>query len=99
VPPSPVPTLVHLRAHRDEILRLAVPCGVSNIRVIGSVARGDAAPGDDIDLLVDFTPGPGGLALFRFAREVEELVGHPVDIGTVVRPPARQRAAAEAVGL
>lgn len=97
--PGHPPTLAELRAHRDDILRLAAPCGVSNIRVIGSVARGDAAPGDDIDLLVDFTAGPGGLALFRFAREVGELVGHQVDIGTVVVPAARARAAAEAVPL
>jgi predicted nucleotidyltransferase len=53
----PAPSLLLLRAHRDEILRAATNRGVSNISVFGSVVRGDATPTSDIDLLVDFERG------------------------------------------
>lgn len=56
-----------LRAQRDEILRLAAGRGVSNIRVFGSVARGDATPDSDIDLLVDFEVRQSGLDLIGLA--------------------------------
>ncbi|MHB8318495.1 MAG: nucleotidyltransferase family protein [Acidimicrobiales bacterium] len=58
------PTLRLLRAHRDEILCVASRRGVSNVRVFGSVARGEATPMSDIDLLVDFEIGHRGLELF-----------------------------------
>jgi predicted nucleotidyltransferase len=46
------PTLDSLRARRDEILRLAEQHGVSNVRVVGSVARGEATAESDVDLLM-----------------------------------------------
>jgi hypothetical protein len=63
------PSLALLRAHTDEILRLAARRGVSNIMVFGSVARGDATPDSDIDLLVDFQVGESGLDLIAFAED------------------------------
>lgn len=48
------PSMAMLREHRDEILEIATRRGVSNIRVFGSVARGDAGSASDVDLLVDF---------------------------------------------
>jgi predicted nucleotidyltransferase len=93
------PSLAMLRAHKDEILRLASRRGVSNIRVFGSVARGDATPDSDIDLLVDFEVRDSGLDLFAFAREVEELLGHPVDVGTDVHRVIQERVEAQAVPL
>lgn len=53
--PRTAPTLEDLRARRDEIYALAARYGVTNIRVFGSVARGEATPDSDIDLLVDFS--------------------------------------------
>lgn len=91
------PSLELLRAHRDEILRLAARRGVSRIRVFGSVARGDATPLSDIDLLVDFDRSHRGLDLFAFARELEELLGHPVDVGTEVHPVIRDKIDVQAV--
>ena len=48
-------TLDEVRAHRDAITRLGQRFGVRNIRVFGSVARGEATPGSDLDLLVTWT--------------------------------------------
>lgn len=96
---SEPPNLAVLRARRDEILRLAARRGVANIRVFGSTARGDATVDSDIDLLVDFDPSHRGLDLFAFARELEDLLGNRVDIGTEVHPILRRRVEAEAVPL
>lgn len=93
------PDLAALRARRDAILRIATRRGVSNVRVFGSVARGDATVDSDIDLLVDFDTSHRGLDLFAFAREVEELLGHRVDVGTEVHPIVRKKVEAEAVPL
>ena len=46
-----------LQEKREDILRIATRRGASNVRVFGSVARGDADPKSDIDLLVDLEPG------------------------------------------
>jgi hypothetical protein len=90
------PTLSLLRAHRDKILQLAAKRGVSNIRVFGSVARGDATPDSDIDFLVDFEVRDSGLDLIAFAQDLEELLGHRVEVGTgvhrIVRPKVEQQA-------
>jgi len=94
-----LPSMALLRARRDEIVRLAARRGVSNIRVFGSVARGDATPTSDIDLLVDFDTTHRGLDLFAFARELEDLLGHRIDVGTEVHPVIRAKVDAEAVSL
>lgn len=78
---------------------MARELGVSNIRVFGSVARGDARPDSDIDLLVDFDPGHRGLDLFRFERRVEELLDYPVEVGTQVDDLIRAKVEAQAVPL
>jgi predicted nucleotidyltransferase len=46
-----------LKENREEILRIAQRHGARNIRVFGSLARGDAQPGSDLDMLVDMDPG------------------------------------------
>jgi predicted nucleotidyltransferase len=96
---KPAPTLTLLRAHRAEILGVASRRGVSNIRVFGSVVRGDATSASDIDLLVDFEPGHRGLDLFAFAREVEEMLGYPVEVGTGLEEAVRQRVESQLVVL
>jgi len=55
--PNQPPTLAMLRARRGEILALADQYGAYNVRVFGSVARGEATPTSDVDLLVNFSPG------------------------------------------
>jgi predicted nucleotidyltransferase len=93
------PTLDLLRAHRDEILSAAKRRGVSNIRIFGSVARGDATPASDIDLLVDFEPGHRGLDLFAFADEVEALLGYRVEVGTRLHEVVRSAVESQLVPL
>jgi uncharacterized protein len=78
---------------------IAARRGVSNIRVLGSVARGDARPDSDVDLLVDFDLGHRGLDLLGFEREVEELIGYRVEVGTEVHALVRERVDAQAVPL
>ena len=82
--------------------RLAARCGASNVRVFGSVARGEATPFSDIDLLVDQDwsrlSGWGGMAL---VVALEDLLGCRVDGAAVeeLKPRIRQRVLREAVPL
>jgi predicted nucleotidyltransferase/DNA-binding XRE family transcriptional regulator len=92
--------LVH--EHRSEIHAAAEAIGASNVRIFGSVARGDETPNSDIDLLVDFPAKDRGLfALLRLADNVEGIVGRPVDVAAVeaLAPRVRERALAEAIPL
>jgi predicted nucleotidyltransferase len=74
-------TLEHLRNNsRDQIMRLAAECGAANVRVFGSVARGETDSRSDVDLLVDLEPGRSLLDLARLQRKLEELLTIPVDV-------------------
>ena len=59
--------------------------------MFGSVARGEASPDSDIDLLVDYIPGHGGFAFVEFCEAVEKLLGRRVDVVTERSLPARIR--------
>jgi uncharacterized protein len=81
-PTGPAPSLEVLRRRRDDIMRIAALHGARTVSVFGSVARGDAGPHSDVDLLVD-TSDP--LSLFEQAalqRELEELLGCRVHVLT-----------------
>ena len=71
-----------LKAKRDEILRLAEKHGAQNVRVFGSVARGEAGPDSDIDFLVEMEPGRSLLDLGGLWADLTELLGRKVDIVT-----------------
>lgn len=75
----PLPHLV-IGAYRDELVALAAEHGLTNVRVFGSVQRGEDGPGSDIDLLVTVRPHTGLLTIAAFARKAEELLGVPVDV-------------------
>ena len=93
--------LTRLKQRRDEILALASRHGARNLRVFGSVARGDARLGSDIDLLVEFEPGRGLLAHAALIRELEQLLGCKVDVATQngLKARIRSRVLEEAVHL
>lgn len=93
------PTLEELRARRNEILELAARRGVSNIRVFGSVARGEAGETSDVDLLVDIDPGRSLFDLAGFYADVKDLLGCEVDVGTVIKERLLEEIEAELVPL
>ena len=69
-----------LRRHRRAVASLAERRGVRNVRVFGSVARGEDRDGSDIDLLVDVDDGVGLVGIAGLARELADLLGVPVDV-------------------
>ncbi len=69
-----------LDAHREDVKRLADKCGLSNVRVFGSIARNEDVYASDIDLLVTPREGASLYDLTEFALLVEELTGYPVDV-------------------
>jgi predicted nucleotidyltransferase len=93
------PTLEELRARRDEILEVAARHGVFDIRVFGSVARGDAHEGSDVDLLVDIEAGRSLLDLAGFHVDIQDLLACDVDVGTQIKPRLREEIEREVVAL
>ena len=98
------PTLEHLRTLRDEILRIAEKNGAANVRVFGSVARGDAIESSDVDILVDIVSGARGFEYFGLLedlrRDLEALLGRKVDIvDSAALKRTRDRILGEAIQL
>ena len=85
------PTLDDLRARRDEILRLAQRYGAYNVRVFGSVARGEATPDSDFDLLVSFREGTSLYELSGLWQDLQDLLQRKVDLTTDNPSPRNQR--------
>lgn len=71
-----------LRTRRDEILAVARQHGASNVRVFGSVARGDATPSSDIDFLVSFQPGSSIFDQVALWLDLQDLLGCQIDLLT-----------------
>lgn len=76
---------------RDQILALARKRGATNVRVFGSLARGEADEASDIDVLVDLEPGRSLFDLGGLLVDLEELLGRSVDVVTVKGLKARIR--------
>lgn len=90
-----------LRRHRDAILSVAVRHGARNVRVFGSVARGDARPDSDLDLLVDLESGRSLLDHVALIQDLEDLLGRKVDVveSQALHWYIRDRVLAEAIEL
>lgn len=90
-----------LQAKREDILRTATAHGVSNVRVFGSVVRGEADAESDIDLLVDVEPGRTLFDLSELLADLQNLLGHDIDIVTEkgLNRRMRERVLKEAVPL
>jgi predicted nucleotidyltransferase len=69
-----------LKEKREEILRIAARHGARNVRVFGSVARGEADAQSDIDLLVEFEPDRSLMDHAALWLELQELLGCKVDV-------------------
>jgi len=86
---------------RDEIRDIAARHGAYNIRIFGSVVRGEAGPNSDIDFLIDAGPTtsswfPAGLIL-----DLQEVLGRPVEVVTekALNPYIREQVLREAAPL
>lgn len=90
-----------LRSRRDNISQLAAQHGAHNVRVFGSVARGEAGSSSDIDLLVERDQGRSLLDLIELSQELEAFLDRKVDILTDegLSPYLEKRIHAEAVPL
>ena len=87
-------TLEELRSqHRNQIVELAQKRGAHNVRVFGSLARGDQRTDSDIDFVVDFEPGRSLLDLTGLWLDLERALGCHVDV--VSSRGLRPRVAAE----
>lgn len=90
-----------LTEKRDEILSLATKYGAFNVRIFGSVARGDETADSDVDFLVELEPGRNLLDRIALMQDLEDLLGRKVDVATVkgLREYFRDRILNEAVPL
>lgn len=93
--------LAILARRREEIGRIAARFGASNVRVFGSVARGDDRDDSDLDLLVTFEPGRSLVDHAGLVMALEDLLGRRVEIASDrgLRPRVRGRVLQEAVPL
>lgn len=85
--------LDELRSLKPQILATAEQYGVSNIRVFGSVARGDADENSDVDLLVDVAEDVSLLGLVRCRRAIQDICGYAVDLveASAIRNPLMRK--------
>ncbi len=90
-----------VRTRRDEILRIAAEHGARNLRVFGSVGRGDAGPESDLDILVDLEDGRSLFDMGGLLMDLQDLLGCKVDVVTErgLRDRIRARVLREAVPL
>jgi predicted nucleotidyltransferase len=90
-----------LQSNRRDILALAEKRGARNVRIFGSVVRGEARPDSDVDFLVDLEPGRSVFDLGGLLMDLQSLLGLEVDLVTEagLRPRLRQQVVAEAKPL
>lgn len=90
-----------LSEKREQILAIAARYGARNVRVFGSVARGDADENSDVDFIVEFDESSSLMDHAAMMLELEALLGRRVDIAPekCLRPRVRERVMQEAVPL
>ena len=90
-----------LRRRRRAVIGACRRLGATNVRVFGSVARGEDTTSSDIDLLVDLDEDVGLVALAGLRRELRELIDAAVDVvpAVALKPVLQQQVMAEAIPL
>ena len=90
-----------IREKRETIIRIAARHGATEVRLIGSVARGEARPDSDVDLLVTWSEGTSLLDQAALMLELESLLGRKVDIASDgwVKPSIRESVYRDAIAL
>ena len=77
-----------IRERRPELLAAAARRGASNLRIFGSVARGDATAASDVDFLVDFEASRSLVDVAGLILDLQDILGVPVDVveASTLRP-------------
>jgi predicted nucleotidyltransferase len=90
-----------LKEKREDILQIASRHGARNVRLFGSVARGEAGPESDVDFLVRLDPGTTLLNHAALVRELKLLLGRQVQVVSerALRQRIKDRVMREAVPL
>ena len=90
-----------LKERREEILRIAAGHGARDVRVFGSLARGETGPDSDLDILVKLDPGRSLLDIIAIKQDLEDLIGCEVDVVTeaAISPYIREEVLRESVSL
>lgn len=90
-----------LEQYREQIKEIARQYGVADVRVFGSMARGDEGEGSDVDLLVSLLPGTSALDMGGMLVDTEALLHRRVDLVSerALSPLIRERVLAEAQAL
>ena len=90
-----------VRRRRHDLIAAAAAHGVRNLRVFGSVARGEDRPDSDVDLLGDLPPGLSLIGLGRVEADLEAILGSHVDLIPTedLKPGTRERIVRDLVAL
>jgi uncharacterized protein len=90
-----------VRRHRKDVVATAAAHGVTNLRVFGSVARGEDRPDSDVDLLADLPPGLSLFGLGRLEADLEAILGTRVDLipAADLKPGVRERVELDLIAL
>lgn len=101
--PESLALLDLLAEHRAELDALLSKYGANDPRLFGSLARGEAGPDSDIDIIVDMNPADGNLLIRAsgLMEEVRQLLGRPVDVfpTQLLKRRISESALADAVSL
>lgn len=90
-----------IRERRQSIIAAGRCLGASNLRVFGSVARGEDRPDSDVDMLVDLQPSVSLIGLGKLEEELSRILEHDVDVvpASGLKPSVREQILAEAIPL
>ncbi|MBP0017739.1 MAG: nucleotidyltransferase family protein [Cyanobacteria bacterium SBLK] len=90
-----------LDSKREEILNLAAKHGAFNVKIFGSVARGEETADSDIDFLVELEADRSLLDRIGLMQDLEDFLGYKVDVANVkgLREEFRDRILREAIVL
>ena len=90
-----------VRRHRHDLAAAAAAHGVQNLRVFGSVARGEDRPDSDVDMLADLPPGLSLFGLGRAEADLEAIIGSRVELirAQDLKPAVRARVERDLVAL